>query len=362
MTQLLDRPVTAAGDIDLVGISRRFGETTALDAIDLHIPAGSLTAIVGPSGCGKSTLLRILAGLDTPSSGVVQVAGESVASRPLGQRDVAMVFQDYALYPHMTVERNISFGLRLARRHDRTTGPSHDEIAVRVDQVARLLGLTEVLGRRPGQLSGGQRQRVALARAIIRRPGVLLLDEPLSALDVALRASARAEILRLHREIGATLVLVTHDQHEALSMASHLVVMDRGRVVQSGSPQEVFRRPASVFVAGFVGSPAMNLTRSADGWTGWRPTDARIVPDGTGDVVGPGDRVVIGVVDVCEFTGSSQELRCRTEAALEHPAGLSFTLVQREGERWLAPGDPVVAVVPAASVHSFDADGRRLDD
>jgi multiple sugar transport system ATP-binding protein len=338
--------------IDLIGVERRFGQTSALGGVDLHIPPGSLTVIVGPSGCGKSTLLRILAGLDAPTAGRLRMGGDDVTDHPAGSRDLAMVFQDYALYPHMTVERNISFGLRLHRRHDRRNGPTTAQITAEVHRVAALLGLEQLLHRKPAQLSGGQRQRVALARAIIRRPGVLLLDEPLSALDVALRASARAEILRLHREIGATLVLVTHDQHEALSMATDLVVMNAGRVVQSGPPEEVYRLPSTEFVAGFVGSPAMNIRPVAGGSIGWRPTDARLA---TPDVASGQDGLVVtGVVDVAEYSGSGQELLCRN-------AEEQFVLVQREGDQWLRAGDPVSAIVPVRSVHHFRTDGRRTD-
>jgi multiple sugar transport system ATP-binding protein len=344
-----------AGEIELAGISKRYGQVTALDRIDLHIPAGSLTVIVGPSGCGKSTLLRLLSGLEAPSGGTLRMDGLDVTGQGAGERDIAMVFQDYALYPHMTVAANVSFGLRLQSRHDRRNGPTKADIGERVAQVAALLGLEPLLGRKPAQLSGGQRQRVALARAIIRRPQVLLLDEPLSALDAQLRASARAELLRLHREIGATLVLVTHDQHEALSMATHLVVMDRGRVAQSGTAEELFRHPATEFVAAFVGSPTMNL--QADGRSGrgggrlgWRATDARILSAGeTADGL-----VIAGTVDVCEFTGAGQEVLFRNGDG-------AFVALQHDGETWLRPGDGIRVVVPEARLHCFDEHGLRID-
>jgi multiple sugar transport system ATP-binding protein len=338
------------GDIQLAGIQRHFGTTIALDGIDLHIPAGSLTVIVGPSGCGKSTLLRILAGLDNPSAGRLLVAGNDVTDAPAGQRNVAMMFQDYALFPHLSVERNIAFGLRLLRRHDRRNGPSNDEIRRRTTEVAQLLGLDGLLRRKPAQLSGGQRQRVALARAIIRRPDVILLDEPLSALDVALRAQARAEILRLHRDLGTTLVLVTHDQHEALSMATNLVIIDHGRIAQTGIPADVYRTPETTFVAGFVGSPRMNLWTDAEGTIGWRPNDAEFVAPDTRRT----GMDVVGTVDVCEYTGSGQEVHCRGERG-------PFTLVQHQGAEWLRPGDHVHAVVPHHAAHRFAPDGRRID-
>jgi multiple sugar transport system ATP-binding protein len=346
---------TITGDIQLVGLTKNYESTTALDAINLHIPAGSLTVIVGPSGCGKSTLLRVLSGLETASDGDLLLGGAPVADHDAGDRDVAMVFQDYALYPHMSVAANLSFGLRLQARHDRRSGPTKAEIAARVAQVGSLLGLEALLDRKPAQLSGGQRQRVALGRAIIRRPQVLLLDEPLSALDSQLRASARAEILRLHREIGATLVLVTHDQHEALSMATHLVVMDAGTVAQSGTPEELFHHPATEFVATFVGSPAMNLLPSGGGRVGWRAGDARVLVDASATAPAPGDLVVTGTTDMCEFTGDGQQVVVRD-------GELTFTITQREGEQWLRVGDPVRAVIPAQRLHHFDSNGRRHND
>jgi multiple sugar transport system ATP-binding protein len=342
---------TVAGDIRLVGLTKSYGTATALDAIDLHIPAGSLTVIVGPSGCGKSTLLRVLSGLETATSGELTIGGHPVAGQDAGDRDVAMVFQDYALYPHMSVAANLSFGLRLQARHDRRSGPSKAAIAERVAQVAGLLGLEGLLDRKPAQLSGGQRQRVALGRAIIRRPQVLLLDEPLSALDSQLRASARGEILRLHREIGATLVLVTHDQHEALSMATHLVVMDSGRVAQSGTAEELFHSPATEFVAAFVGSPAMNLQPEGDGRVGWRANDARLRADAAGAADTDGLRVA-GTAEMCEFTGDGQQVTVRD-------GDRTFVITQREGEQWLRAGDPVHAVIAPFQLHHFDRNGHR---
>ena len=343
---------TIAGDIQLVGLTKSYGTSTALNGIDLHIPAGSLTVVVGPSGCGKSTLLRVLSGLEAATSGELLIGGEPVADHAAGDRDVAMVFQDYALYPHMTVAANLSFGLKLQARHDRRSGPSHTEIAERVTQVGGLLGLDTLLTRKPSQLSGGQRQRVALGRAIIRRPRVLLLDEPLSALDSQLRASARREILRLHREIGATLVLVTHDQHEALSMATHLVVMDAGKVAQSGTAEQLFHEPASEFVATFVGSPAMNLQPSDGGRVGWRAGDARLLEGDASEADAPQGLLVSGVTEMCEFTGDGQQVTVRS-------GDTTFTITQREGEPWLRVGDPVRAVIAPHNLHHFDLNGNR---
>lgn len=348
---------TTNGDIRLAGLTKKFGNAVALDAIDLEIPAGSLTVVVGPSGCGKSTLLRVLSGLEAATTGELILGGAALSSQRAGERDVAMVFQDYALYPHMSVAANLSFGLRLQARHDRKTGPTKAEITQRVASVATLLGLDALLERKPSQLSGGQRQRVALGRAIIRRPQVLLLDEPLSALDSQLRASARAEILRLHREINATLVLVTHDQHEALSMATHLVVMNAGRVAQAGTAEELFHRPASEFVATFVGSPAMNLQPEpdGDGRVGWRAGDAEIqtaTTHSTRAAEPPAALHVTGIAEVCEFTGDGQQVLVRH-------AENTFTITQREGEHWVKPGDAVHAVIPAARLHHFDSNGNR---
>ncbi|MBE1876652.1 ABC transporter ATP-binding protein [Myceligenerans pegani] len=337
--------------VELAGVTRTFGTTLALAGVDLAVPAGSLTVIVGPSGCGKSTILRMIAGLDAPDSGTLRIAGDDVTARAAGERDVAMVFQDYALFPHMTVEGNISFGLRLQARHHRRSGPGRDEIRARVGEVCALLGLDNLLHRRPAQLSGGQRQRVALARAIVRRPALLLLDEPLSALDPQLRASARAEIRRLHRELGTTLVLVTHDQHEALSMATHLIVMDQGTVAQSGNPGELYRHPCNELVATFLGTPRMNLHDRDGVRIGWRPADGRSATHRDG--VPPGAFLVDGVVESCEFTGDGQHARCAG------PDG-TFVLVQREGESWLEPGDTARVTVPAARLHRFGPDGRRL--
>ena len=349
MTTLTSPPRTThtPAQVELAGVTRTFGAVVALAGVDLTIPAGSLTVIVGPSGCGKSTILRTIAGLEAPDGGVLRIGADDVTTRSPGERDVAMVFQDYALFPHMTVEGNISFGLRLQARHDRRSGPTRQQIRTRVGEVAALLGLEDLLGRRPAQLSGGQRQRVALARAIVRRPSLLLLDEPLSALDPQLRASARAEITRLHRELGTTLVLVTHDQQEALSMATHLVVMERGVVAQSGSPDELYRRPASEFVAAFLGSPPMNLHDQGGLRIGWRPADGQLESRSADGLL------IEGVVESCEYTGDGQHVRCTG------PDG-TFMLVQREGERWLVPGDSAHVAVPTERLHRFAPDGTRL--
>jgi multiple sugar transport system ATP-binding protein len=260
----------------------------AAHGLDLEIKDGEFMVLVGPSGCGKSTALRMIAGLETPTSGRIMIGDRDVTRRPPQDRDIAMVFQTYALYPHMTVRENLGFGLRMR-------GTGKEAIDRRVDEAARALGLEPHLGRKPAQLSGGQRQRVALGRAIVREPKVFLFDEPLSNLDAKLRVETRAELARMHRRLGATIVYVTHDQEEAMTLGWRVTVMRDGRIQQVAPPMELYRRPANRFVAEFVGSPAMNflppdiLPRSAaapsPGATlGIRPHDIAIVEPGRGDM------------------------------------------------------------------------------
>jgi ABC-type sugar transport system ATPase subunit len=233
-------------------VGKRFGGSLVLDDVSIEIPEGQLVVFAGPSGCGKSTLLRMLAGLDEPTSGTIRIGEKVVNGVPPRDRDIAMVFQTYALYPHMTVAENIGFPLRMMGI------PSHER-EPQVAKVAAMLGLEPYLTRFPRQLSGGQRQRVAMGRAIVREPAVFLFDEPLSNLDAALRAQIRVEIARLHRKIGTTMIYVTHDQVEAMTLADKIVVLDEGRVVQEGAPMEIYGKPATTFVAGFIGAPAMNM-------------------------------------------------------------------------------------------------------
>jgi ABC-type sugar transport system ATPase subunit len=241
--------------VRLEGVEKRFDGATpgaaAVDGVTLHVSEGEFAVLVGPSGCGKTTVLRMIAGLEVPSAGRIVINGRDVTDLPPRERDIAMVFQNYALYPHLSVRENIAFGLRM-RRVDPV------EAARRVDQVSEALAIGELLERRPAQLSGGQRQRVALARAIVREPTVFLFDEPLSNLDAQVRAQARGELVRLHRRLGTTMLYVTHDQVEAMTMAQRVAVMHRGRVEQVAPPLDVYRAPATLFVAGFVGSPPIN--------------------------------------------------------------------------------------------------------
>jgi len=237
--------------VRLVEVSKRFGPVVALDDLNLEVVDGEFLVLVGPSGCGKTTALRIIAGLEDPTTGQVYVGDREITDVAPKDRDIAMVFQDYALYPHMSVYDNLAFSLQMRRT-------AHSEVERRVKGVAELLGLGELLRRKPGQLSGGQRQRVALGRAIIREPRVFLMDEPLSNLDAKLRVSMRAELARLHRRLGVTIIFVTHDQVEAMTMARRIAVLHEGRLQQLDSPQGLYDRPRNLFVAGFIGSPAIN--------------------------------------------------------------------------------------------------------
>ena len=239
-------------DVALRNVVKRFDDVDAVRDISLNIPDNEFVVLVGPSGCGKSTTLRMIAGLEEATAGDILIGGEVVNDVPPKDRDIAMVFQNYALYPHMTVFENMSFGLKLRR-------VAKAEIRARVEQAAKILDITDLLGRRPKQLSGGQRQRVAMGRAIVRNPKVFLFDEPLSNLDAKLRVQMRTEIKRVHQKVKTTTVYVTHDQVEAMTLADRVVVMNGGRIEQIGRPQDLYHRPKSRFVAGFIGSPAMNF-------------------------------------------------------------------------------------------------------
>jgi ABC-type sugar transport system ATPase subunit len=318
----------------LLGIEKVFaGGTTAVAGVDLEVLEGELMVLLGPSGCGKSTLLRIVAGIETPTRGRVILDGRDVTDVPPQKRDVAMVFQSYALYPHMTVRENLSFGLRM-RGMERTA------IDARVGETAEKLGLTSLLARRPSQLSGGQRQRVALGRAIVRRAKVFLMDEPLSNLDLKLRVSTRTEIARLQDELRVPMLYVTHDQEEAMTLGHRVVVMDAGRVLQVGPPREIYLRPASLFVAGFVGSPAINVlcgTLRPDG--GAAPADgvAALRIDGMDREVAfpiaPGGRVPAGSVSVGI---RPEDLQVVETAACDLPMRLERA--EPLGREWLLHG------------------------
>ncbi|MGY6547754.1 MAG: ABC transporter ATP-binding protein [Roseinatronobacter sp.] len=284
--------------IEILDVQKHYGKFHALRDINLTIPKGQFVALVGPSGCGKSTLLRSIAGLESISGGTMRIAGEVVNDMPPRQRDLAMVFQSYALYPHMTVRDNLTYALRLKRV------PKAERYA-RADEVAKVIGLEALLDRYPRELSGGQRQRVAMGRAIIREPKAFLFDEPLSNLDAALRVKMRKEVRALHDRIGATSVYVTHDQIEAMTMADHVVVLRAGVIEQQGAPLDLYERPANQFVAGFIGSPAMNFVPAVTGADGrsvqlemTTPARLPVEPD-----VAAGRSVIVGLrpehLDIC---------------------------------------------------------------
>jgi len=263
------------GGLALRGVSKRFGDTLVLDNVSLTIGENEFLVVLGPSGCGKSTLLRVIAGLESIDDGEIEIAGRRVDQLPPGQRGVAMVFQSYALYPHMTVRDNMAFGLRNAKM-------GGAEIDRRIGEAARMLEIEQFLDRKPANLSGGQRQRVAIGRAIVKQPKLFMFDEPLSNLDAALRGRTRQEIAGLHRRMRTAMIFVTHDQTEAMTLADRIVVMNRRRIEQSGTPFEIYSKPATAFVATFVGSPAMNII-----------SVRRIGSNGPFQMVGLGDEAVI---------------------------------------------------------------------
>jgi multiple sugar transport system ATP-binding protein len=366
------------GAVVLRGLSKRFGGIEVLRDIDLEIAAGSLVVVVGPSGCGKSTLLRLVAGLEEASGGTIEIAGREVTHLPPAARRIAMVFQTYALYPHMSVYDNMAFGLKLAR-HDKA------QIRARIADAARLLQIDHLLARKPRELSGGQRQRVAMGRALVRDPAVFLFDEPLSNLDAALRVGTRLEIARLQRELGATMLYVTHDQTEAMTLAQTIVVMRDGRIEQTGTPLELYCRPRNLFVAGFIGTPAMNVlscrVRSIDGEStvlvvdgcgavgfppipgartgemlslGLRPEDLRL---GEPEPPPPGEAACTGTVAHVEYLGAESHVYLK----IRDSGGDAGRLVvsTRSGVD-LAPGQRLTVLFAIAACHLFAADGDAI--
>jgi sn-glycerol 3-phosphate transport system ATP-binding protein len=345
-------------DVQLRSVSKSFGTSTILRALDASIPDGSFVVVVGPSGCGKSTLLRLVAGLEVPDSGEIRIGGDLVNTMEPGARNVAMVFQNYALYPHMSVAENIGFGLSVR-------GMPRGEIATRVADAARVLGIEELLSRRPRQLSGGQRQRVAMGRAMVRQPRVFLFDEPLSNLDAKLRVGMRTEIKRLHRELGTTSLYVTHDQVEAMTLGDRLIVMNGGLVEQQGAPLDIYLTPATAFVAAFIGSPPINFLTA-------RPTeDGLMLEDGTlwylpHAATAP---VLLGIRAEHLLPCAKEEAHIMLACEIIEPQGAE-TIVHGTGagQRLTARLDGVARIAPGEMLplritefHLFDRDsGRRI--
>ncbi|WP_413991688.1 ABC transporter ATP-binding protein [Labrys okinawensis] len=350
--------------VDFVNVKKSFGTHPVIRGVDIEIADGGFVILVGPSGCGKSTLLRMLAGLENISAGEIRIGKAVVNNLPPKERDIAMVFQNYALYPHMTVADNMAFSLKLK-------GTSRSEIEAKVKPAAEILGLANLLDRYPRQLSGGQRQRVAMGRAIVRDPQVFLFDEPLSNLDAKLRVAMRAEIKELHQRLKTTTVYVTHDQIEAMTMADKIVVMHDGIVEQVGAPLELYDQPANLFVAGFIGSPAMNMIKGK-----LDPADASrfIAEDGTAlparalREAAPGKALIYGLrpealsidpngipmsVIVTEPTGAETQMMARL-------AGIEISCIfhQRVAAQ---PGEVLKVGIDTSATHLFDAEsGRRL--
>jgi multiple sugar transport system ATP-binding protein len=333
------------GKIELKGVEKSFGSVQVIQGVDLVVEDGSFVVFVGPSGCGKSTLLRLIAGLEDATGGAILIDGVDVIDQPPARRGLSMVFQSYALYPHMTVRNNIGFGLRMA-------GVEAAERNRKVEEAAALLNLTPYLERRPGALSGGQRQRVAIGRAIVREPKAFLFDEPLSNLDAALRVNMRLEIARLQDSLGTTAIYVTHDQVEAMTMADRIVVLNAGRVEQVGSPLELYNRPANLFVAGFIGSPKMNLVQGemaeklGGATIGIRPEHLSVSRDsGTWP----------GVVEIAEHLGSDTFLYVAVD-------GVGRVTARAPGEYALRTGEQVWLTPRPENIHRFDRDGMALSE
>ena len=338
--------------LQLDNIQKSFGETHVIKGVNLEIDKGEFIVFVGPSGCGKSTLLRLIAGLESITSGKLSLDGKDITHTASGKRDLAMVFQSYALYPHMSVYDNMSFALKLAK-------VAKDTIKTKVDYAAKTLNLSQFLARTPKELSGGQRQRVAIGRAIVRAPKVFLFDEPLSNLDAALRGNTRVEIHKLHRALGATSIYVTHDQVEAMTLADRVVVLKDGLIEQVGTPMELYDRPANQFVAQFIGMPSMNMVEAkaipsfsaqtggrlpADGFLGVRPEALRVHP---GQGAGAPARV-----ELIEALGADTLIYVNVDGV---------PLIARQNERTgLQAGDAVKVELDPSVLHFFNREGRAV--
>jgi len=359
-------------ELQLRGVNKNFGAVHVIKNVDLDIGDGEFVVFVGPSGCGKSTLLRTISGLEEPSSGQVFIGGEDVTDYDPSERGVAMVFQSYALYPHMTVEQNLGFGLRMG-------GMPRDQVATRVNEAARILEIGDLMGRKPRQLSGGQRQRVAIGRAIVREPRAFLFDEPLSNLDAELRVQMRIEIAKLHQQLGATMVYVTHDQVEAMTLADRIVVLRAGIVEQQGSPIDLYDDPDNIFVAGFIGSPRMNFVAAEVVGPAGDETEIRLLEFGRpafrvrtrSDRARPGDKVQVGIrpEHFVEAEGAAARLTGRAQV-VEQLGGVSYVYaasdsgaqltVQQRGHSAMETGTAVEFGIEPGTTLLFDADGKRI--
>ena len=359
-------------ELQLRGVSKSFGAVKVIHDVDLDIGSGEFVVFVGPSGCGKSTLLRTISGLEEPTAGQVFIGGEDVTDYDPSERGVAMVFQSYALYPHMTVQQNLGFGLRMG-------GMPRDQVAARVTEAARVLELTPLLDRKPRQLSGGQRQRVAIGRAIVREPKAFLFDEPLSNLDAEMRVQMRIEIAKLHQQLGATMVYVTHDQVEAMTLADRIVVLRAGRIEQQGSPIELYDNPDNMFVAGFIGSPRMNFLPAAivstePGRATVRLTDfgnPEIVVSTRGSAGRPGDTVSLGIRPEHFIDAADAPVRLSARSqVIEQLGGVSYVYaagkagdaitVQQRGHSPMRAESLVEFGIDPTTCLLFAADGLRL--
>ncbi|MGB0531090.1 MAG: ABC transporter ATP-binding protein [Paracoccaceae bacterium] len=332
------------GRIQLNQVQKKFGDVEVIPPLDLEIDEGEFVVFVGPSGCGKSTLLRLIAGLEDTTSGIISIDGKDATDLPPAKRGLAMVFQSYALYPHMSVRKNIAFPLRMAKLDKAKQNE-------KIEAAAKALNLTDYLDRKPGQLSGGQRQRVAIGRAIVREPEAFLFDEPLSNLDAALRVGMRLEIMELHKKLSTTMVYVTHDQVEAMTMADKIVVLQNGVIEQIGSPLDLYSTPQNKFVAGFIGSPKMNLIQGSEAekqnaaTIGIRPEHL---------TVSKTDGLWKGRVGVAEHLGSDTFIHI-------HDTGLLDVMTARITGNIQVQQDEIIYITPALEqLHRFDSQGVRL--
>jgi len=352
-------------EVHVRDVTKSFGATDVIHGISIDITDGEFVVIVGPSGCGKSTLLRMIAGLETVTSGEIQIGGRVVNKLEPAERNIAMVFQNYALYPHMSVFDNMAYGLKIRRL-------AKEDIRARVEEAAKTLELEGLLERRPRQLSGGQRQRVAMGRAIVRQPDVFLFDEPLSNLDAKLRVQMRLEIKDLQRKIGTTSVYVTHDQVEAMTLADRLVVMNEGRAEQIGAPLDVYEHPESTFAAGFIGSPAMNLLGAevdGDGKLLNIAGEMQVPIDGAAHGLASGQNLIFGIrpehVELAR-SGDGQDVQVQAVERLgadtliyaRSPGGTLLT-VRTSGVDRIQPGETVPVRFPTDNLHLFDAQTTR---